>query len=95
MKLLLAALIIIVTSVLSPVFSGVISIEAANKNAIVVNYESSNQATKSKVECALTDEIGNIVGVGMAKLDETISRIVVGISSEDMGKIVDITCLEK
>ena len=58
----LASLIILFTSVVSPVFGGVMSIEAVNKNAISVNYESSSQANKSKVECVLRDEIGNIVG---------------------------------
>ena len=91
----LASLIILFTSVVSPVFGGVMSIEAVNKNAIAVNYESSSQANKSKVECVLRDEIGNIVGIGMAKLDDTISKVIVGISSGDMGKIVDIQCEEK
>mgnify|MGYP007000438534 len=50
---------------------------------------------KSKVECVLRDEIGNIVGIGMAKHDDTISKVIVGISSGDMGKIVDIQCNEK
>ena len=91
----LTSLIILFTSVVSPVFGGVISIEAVNKNAIAVNYESSSQANKSKVECVLRDEIGNIVGIGMAKLDVTISKVIVGISSDDMGKIVDFQCKEK
>ena len=91
----LASFIILLTSVVSPVFGGVISIEAVNKNAIAVNYESSNQADKSKVECVLRDEIGNIVGIGMTKLNDTVSRVIVGISSVDMGKIVDIQCEEK
>ena len=95
MKTLLTTLIILLTSVVSPVFGGVISIEAVGRNAIVVNYESSSQANKSKVECVLRDEIGNIVGIGMAKLDDTISKVIVGISSGDMGKIVDIQCEEK
>ena len=94
MKILLTTLILL-TSVVSPVSSGVMSIEAVNKNAIAVNYESSSQANKSKVECILRDEIGNIVGIGMAKLDDTISKVIVGISSGDMGKIVDIQCNEK
>ena len=94
MKILLTTLILL-TSVVSPVSSGVMSIEAVNKNAIAVNYESSSQANKSKVECVLRDEIGNIVGIGMAKLNDTISKIIVGISSGDMGKIVDIQCEEK
>ena len=91
----LASFIILLTSVVSPVFGGVISIEAVNKNAIAVNYESSNQANKSKVECVLRDEIGNIVGIGMTKRNDTVSRVIVGISSVDMGKIVDIQCEEK
>ena len=94
MKILLTTLILL-TSVVSPVSSGVMSIEAVNKNAIAVNYESSSQANKSKVECVLRDEIGNIVGIGMAKPNDTISKIIVGISSGDMGKIVDIQCEEK
>jgi len=94
MKTLLATLILI-TSVVSPVFGGVISVEAINKNAIAVNYESSNQANKSKVECVLRDEIGNIVGIGMTKIDDTISRVIIGISSDDMGKMVDVQCQEK
>ena len=91
----LASLIILFTSVVSPVFGGVISIEAVNKNAIAVNYESSNQADKSKVECVLRDEIGNIVGIGMTKLNDTISKVIIGISNDDMGKIVDVQCQEK
>ena len=91
----LASLIILLTSVVSPVFGGVISIEAVNKNAIAVNYESSGQANKSKVECVLRDEIGNIVGIGMTKLTDTISKVIVGISGDDMGKIVDVQCQEK
>ena len=94
MKTLLTTLILF-TSVVSPVSSGVMSIEAVNKNAIAVNYKSSSQANKSKVECVLRDEIGNIVGIGMAKLDDTISKVIVGISSGDMGKIVEIQCNEK
>ena len=95
MKTLLTSLIILITSVVSPVFGGVISVEAINKNAIAVNYESSNQANKSKVECVLRDEIGNIVGIGMTKIDDTISRVIIGISSDDMGKMVDVQCQEK
>ena len=95
MKPLLTSLIILITSVVSPVFGGVMSIESVNKNAIAVNYESSSQANKSKVECILRDEIGNIVGIGMAKLDDTISKVIVAISSDDMGKIADIQCNEK
>ncbi len=91
----LTSLIILFASVVSPVFSGVVSIEAASKNAIVVNYESSGQTNKLKVECVLTDEIGDIVGIGMAKLNDNISKVVVGISIGDMGKIVDIQCQEK
>ena len=91
----LASLIILLTSVVSPLFGGVISIEAVNKNAIAVQYESSNQASKSKVECVLRDEIGNIVGIGMTKIDDTISRVIIGISSDDMGKMVDVQCQEK
>ena len=94
MKTILTTLIVF-TSVVSPVFGGVVLIEAVNKNAIAVNYESSSQVNKSKVECVLRDEIGNIVGIGMAKLDSTISKVIVGISSTDMGKIVDIQCEEK
>ena len=86
---------IIFKSVVSPVFGGIMSIEAVNKNAIAVNYESSNQANKLKVECVLRDEIGNIVGIGMTKLNDTISRVIIGISSDDMGKIVDVQCQEK
>ena len=95
MKTLLTSLIILITSVVSPVFGGVISVEAINKNAIAVNYESSNQANKSKVECVLRDEIGNIIGIGMTKLNDTIAKVIVGISSDDMGKIVDVECQEK
>ena len=95
MKTLSITLILLITSVVSPVFGGVVSIEAVNKNAIAVNYESSSQVNKSKVECVLRDEIGNIVGIGMAKLDSTISKVIVGISSADMGKIVDVQCQEK
>ena len=87
--------VILFTSVVSPVFGGVTSIEAVNKHAIAVNYEISSQTNKLKVECVLRDEIGNIVGIGMAKLDDTISKVIVGISSGDMGKIVDIQCEEK
>ena len=94
MKQLLTTLIIF-KSVVSPVFGGVMSIEAVNKNAIAVNYENSNQANKSKVECVLWDEIGNIVGIGMTKIDDTISRVIIGISSDDMGKMVDVQCQEK
>ena len=94
MKTLLTSLILIISAV-SPVFGGVMSIEAVNKNAIAVNYESSSQANKSKVECILRDEIGNIVGIGMTKIDDTISRVIIGISSDDMGKIVDVQCQEK
>ena len=94
MKTLLTSLILIISAV-SPVFGGVMSIEAVNKNAIAVNYESSSQANKSKVECILRDEIGNIVGIGMAKLENTVSKVTVGISSGDMGKIVNIQCEEK
>ena len=94
MKILLTTLFLIIP-VVSPLFGGVMSIEAVNKNAIAVNYESSSQANKSKVECVLRDEIGNIVGIGMAKLDVTISKVIVGISSDDMGKIVDFQCKEK
>ena len=86
---------IIFKSVVSPVFGWVISVEAINKNAIAVNYESSNQANKLKVECVLRDEIGNIVGIGMTKLNDTISRVTIGISSDDMGKIIDVQCQEK
>ena len=92
---LLTTLIILLPSVVSPVFGGVILIEAVNKNAIAVNYERSNQANKSKVECVLRDEIGNIVGIGMTKIDDTIPRVIIGISSDDMGKIVDVQCQEK
>ena len=95
MKTILTSLIILISSVVSPVFGGVISIEAINKNAIAVNYESSNQANKSKVECVLRDEIGNIVGIGMTKINDTISKVIIGISNDDMGKIVDIQCEEK
>ena len=94
MKPLLTRLILLI-SVVSPVFGGVMSIEAVGKNAIVVNYESSDQANKSKVECILTDEVGDIVGIGMAKLNNTVSEVIIGISSSDMGKIVDIKCQEK
>ena len=94
MKTILTTLIIF-TSVVSPVFGGVVSIEAVNKNAILVNYESSNQANKSRVECVLRDEIENIVGIGMTKLTDTISKVIVGISSDDIGKIVDVQCQEK
>ena len=94
MKPLLITLILLM-SVVPPLFGGVMSIEAVNKNAIAVNYESSGQANKSKVECVLRDEIGNIVGIGMAKLNDTVSKVIVGLSSVDMGKIVDIQCEEK
>ena len=94
MKQLLTTLIIF-KSVVSPVFGGVMSIEAVNKNAIAVNYESSNHANNLKVECVLRDEIGNIVGIGMTKIDDTIARVIIGISSDDMGKIVDVQCQEK
>ena len=63
MKTILTTLIIF-TSVVSPVVGGVVSIEAVNKNAILVNYERSNQANKSKIECVLRDEIENIVASG-------------------------------
>ena len=94
MKTLLTTLILIM-QVVSPLFGGVMSIEAVNKNAIAVQYESSNQASKSKVECVLRDEIGNIVGIGMTKLNDTISKVIIGISNDDMGKIVDVQCQEK
>ena len=94
MKILLTTLFLIIP-VVSPLFGGVMSIEAVNKNAIAVQYESSNQASKSKVECVLRDEIGNIVGIGMTKLNDTISKVIIGISNDDMGKIVDIQCEEK
>ena len=95
MKTIQTSITILFTSVVSTVFGGVISIEAVNKNAIAVNYESSGHANKSKVECVLSDEIGIIVGIGMAKLNDTISKVIVGISSGDMGKIVDAQCQEK
>ena len=95
MKALLTSITILITSIVSPVFSGVMSIEAVNKNAIAVNYESSSKANKSKVECVLRDEIGNIVGIGMAKLNDTVSQVILSISSGDIEKIVDIQCEEK
>ena len=95
MKQLLTTLIILITSVVSPVFGGVMSIESVNKNAIAVNYESSSQANKSKVECVLRDEIGNIVGIGMTRLNDTTSKVIIGILSDDMGKVVDVQCQEK
>ncbi len=95
MKKLLISITILFTSVIPPVFGGVKSIDAINKNAIAVNYESFGQANKSKVECVLRDEIGNIIGIGMTKLNDTIAKVIVGISSDDMGKIVDVECQEK
>lgn len=94
MKQLLTTLILI-TLVVSPVFGGVMSVEAVGKNAIVVNYEISGHENKAKVECTLKDEVGDIVGIGMAKLSGTVSKVVIGISSDDMGKILDIQCQEK
>ena len=94
MKTLLTSLVLFALMI-APVIGGVVAIEAANKNAIIVNYESSGQANKSKVECVLRDEIGDIVGIGMTKLNATIAKVIVGISSGDMGKIVDVQCQEK
>ena len=92
---ILTGIVILFLSVISPVFGGVVSIEAVNKSAIAVNYESSGQADKSKVECVLRDEIGSIVGIGMTKINVIISKVIVGIAREDMGKIVDVQCQEK
>ena len=66
---------------------GVISIEAINKYAIVVNYESFSQVDKSKIECVLRDEIGDIVGIGIANVPNNIAKVILGISSGDMAKI--------
>ena len=57
MKQLLTTLIIF-TSVVSSVLGRVISIEAVNKNANAVNYESPSQTNKSMVECLIRYEIG-------------------------------------
>ena len=95
MKTILTSITILFTSAIPPVFGGIMSIESLNQNAISVNYESSSQVNKSKVECVLRDEIGNIIGIGMTKLNDTIAKVIVGISSDDMGKIVDVECQEK
>ena len=94
MKPLLITLILL-TSVVSPLFGGFMSIEAVHKNTIAVSYESSGQTNKSKVECVLRDEFGNIVGIGMANLNDTVSTVIIGLSNVDMGKIVDIQCEEE
>ena len=60
-----------------------------------MHYESFSKANKSNVECVLRDEIGNIVEIGMAKLNDTVSQVILSISSGDMEKIVDIQCEEK
>ena len=53
----------------------------ANKNAIAVNYESSSQANKSKIECVLRNEVGNVVEIGITKLNDTKSKVILGLSS--------------
>ena len=87
LKTLLATLTILITSAVSLMLGGVISIEAINKYVIVVNYESFSQVDKSKIECVLRDEIGDIVGIGIANVPNNIAKVILGISSGDMAKI--------
>ena len=95
MKLKTIGLVGLLVSYASFSAAEVVSIETGNFNSIIILFKTDLSLKNSKVECNVLSIDGTIIGMGVSKRQEQVTRVMVGLPEDSINDIVDVICEEK
>ena len=81
---------------LSTGWSGtIVDIKSGKFNSLIVRYRVDNESINTKVQCSVKSESGDLIGLGMAKREDKLTSVMVGIPENSINSLIDVACEEK
>ena len=89
-------IITVISGLLSTAWSGtIVDIKSGKFNSLIVRYRVDNASTNTKVQCSVKSESGDLIGLGIAKREDKLTSIMVGIPEKSLNSLMDVACEEK
>ena len=93
---LLIFIIIVISGILPTAWSGtIVDIKSGKFKLLIVIYRLENQSTNTKVQCSVKSESGDLIGLGIAKREDKLTSVMVGIPENSLNSLIDVACEEK
>ena len=73
----------------------IVDIKSGKFNSLIVIYRADTEPTNTKVQCNVKSEIGDLIGLGIAKREDKLTRIMVGVPENALNSLIDVACEEK
>ena len=81
---------------ISTAWSGtIVDIKSGKFNSLIVRYRVDNESTYTKVQCSVKSESGDLIGLGVAKREDKLTSVMVGIPENSLNSLIDVACEEK
>lgn len=81
---------------LSTAWSGtIVDIKSGKFNSLIVRYRVDNESNNTKVQCSVKSESGDLIGLGIAKREDKLTSVMVGIPENSINSLIDVACEEK
>ena len=81
---------------ISTAWSGtIVDIKSGKFNSLIVRYRVDNESINTKVQCSVKSESGDLIGLGMAKREDKLTSVMVGIPENSINSLIDVACEEK
>ena len=89
----LISIIAVISWMVSTAWSGtIVDIKSGRFNSVIVIYRVDKESTNTKVQCTVESESGDLIGLGIAKREDKLTSIMVGVP-EKFSKFIDRCCL--
>mgnify|MGYP001175610233 FL=1 len=89
-------IITVISGLLSTAWSGtIVDTKSGKFNSLIVRYRVDNESTNTKVQCSVKSESGDLIGLGIAKREDKLTSIMVGIPEKSLNSLMDVACEEK
>jgi hypothetical protein len=81
---------------ISTAWSGtIVDIKSGEFNSLIVRYRVDNESNNTKVQCSVKSESGDLIGLGVAKREDKLTSVMVGIPENSLNSLIDVACEEK
>ena len=87
---------IMISGMLSTGWSGtIVDIKSGKFNSLIVRYRVGNESNNTEVQCSVKSESGDLIGLGVAKREDKLTSVMVGIPENSLNSLIDVACEEK
>lgn len=89
-------IITVISGMISTAWSGtIVDIKSGKFNSLIVRYRVDNKSTNTKVQRSVKSESGDLIGLGVAKREDKLTSVMVGIPENSLNSLIDVACEEK